>query len=116
MSEADHTLIAETAGAVAQVHDGVIVVHGTDRLTATGDRMVDLLGAPPVPIVLTGAMRPFELRKSDAMQNLTASLMAVQLLEPGVWVVMHACALRFPGVVKDFQRGTFVRADAGDGA
>ncbi len=73
--------------------------------------MVELLGVPPVPIVLTGAMRPYELRRSDALQNLTSALMAVQLLEPGVWVVMHTQALRFPGVVKDYSRGTFVRAD-----
>jgi len=109
MSDGDHTLIARTAGAMAEAHDGVIVVHGTDRLTTTGDRMVALLGMPRVPIVLTGAMRPFELRKSDAMQNLTSALMAVQLLEAGVWVVMHAAALRFPGVVKDVAKGTFVR-------
>lgn len=111
MSEADHTLIAETAGAMAKAHDGVIVVHGTDRLTVTGERMVELLDNPRVPIVLTGAMRPFALRSSDATQNLTAALMAVQLLDPGIWVVMHARALRFPGVVKDAQRGTFVRGD-----
>jgi len=109
MSEADHTLIARTAGAMAEAHDGVIVVHGTDRLTVTGDRMVALLGTPRVPIVLTGAMRPFELRRSDAMQNLTSALMAVQLLEAGVWVVMHSAALRFPGVAKDASKGTFVR-------
>ncbi len=110
MTPADHTLIARTAGAMAEAHDGVIVVHGTDRLAVTGDRMVETLGAVRVPIVLTGAMRPFELRRSDAMQNLTSALMAVQLLEAGVWVVMHSVALRFPGVVKDVTRGTFVRA------
>ena len=110
MTPADHTLIARTAGAMAEAHDGVIVVHGTDRLAVTGDRMVETLGEVRVPIVLTGAMRPFELRRSDAMQNLTSALMAVQLLEAGVWVVMHSVALRFPGVVKDVARGTFVRA------
>ena len=112
MSEGDHSLIARTAGAMAEAHDGVIVVHGTDRLTVSGDRMVALLGTPHVPIVLTGAMRPFELRRSDAMQNLTSALMAVQLLEAGVWVVMHSTALRFPGVMKDVTKGTFVRVPA----
>ncbi len=28
----DHILIAKTAGAMAEAHDGVIIVHGTDRL------------------------------------------------------------------------------------
>lgn len=109
MSDADHTLIADTAGRAAADHDGVIVVHGTDRLTRTGDRMVSRLGTPRVPIVLTGAMRPYEMRRTDALQNLTEALMAVQLLAPGVYSVMHGQALSFPGVVKDYVSGTFVR-------
>ena len=109
MTPEDHTLIAKTAGAMAEAYDGVVVVHGTDRLPHTGERMVELLAVPRVPIVLTGAMRPYELRRTDALQNLTEAIMAVQILAPGVWVVMHAHALRFPGVVKDYQRGTFIK-------
>lgn len=111
MTEADHVLITNTAGSMAQGCDGVVVVHGTDRLTVTGDKMVELIGTPRVPLVLTGAMRPYELRTTDALQNLTEALMAVQVLAPGVWVVMHSQALRFPGVRKDYQRGTFVHAE-----
>ena len=59
-------------------------------------------------MVLTGAMRPYELRQTDATQNLTEALLAVQVLEAGVWCVMHNRALRFPGVVKDRSRMTFV--------
>ncbi|PKN59300.1 MAG: hypothetical protein CVU56_01155 [Deltaproteobacteria bacterium HGW-Deltaproteobacteria-14] len=113
MSDADHSLIARTAGTMAESFDGVIVVHGTDTLTQTGDRMVALLGDPRVPIVLTGAMRPYELRRTDAVQNLTEALLAVQFLDPGVYVVMHSSALRFPGIIKDYERGTFVRAPGG---
>lgn len=109
MTAEDHTLIATRAGEAARDFDGVIVVHGTDRLVQTGERMVELLQTPRVPIVLTGAMRPYELRRTDALQNLTEALMAVQILAPGVWVVMHSHALRFPGVVKDYQLGTFVK-------
>ena len=111
MGAADHDLIARTAGNLAEAHDGVVVVHGTDRLATTGDRMVEILGTPPVPIVLTGAMRPYELRSTDAMQNLTEALLAVQLVTPGIYVAMHNVVLRFPGVAKDRARGTFVRAE-----
>lgn len=114
MTDNDHVLVARTAGTMAEGHDGVVVVHGTDRLTVTGDKMVELLGTPKVPIVLTGAMRPYELRKTDALQNLTEALMAVQILSPAVWVVMHSRALRFPGVQKDYQRGTFVPGPGAD--
>ncbi len=109
MTESDHTLIARTAGAMAETHDGVIVVHGTDRLHVTGERMVELLGTPPVPVVLTGAMRPYELRNTDAIQNMTESLFGVQFLPAGVYAVMHGRALKFPGVTKDRDAGTFVR-------
>jgi len=109
MSPADHDLIARTASELAARHDGVVVVHGTDRLAVSGHRVVEL-GAPASPIVFTGAMRPWELRSTDALQNLTEALLAVQLVPPGVYVAMHNQVLQFPGVVKDLERRTFVKA------
>ncbi len=113
MDDWDHDQIARTAEVLAMANEGVVIVHGTDRLTATGDRIVALYGDedPPVPIVLTGAMRPYALRHTDAVQNLTEALLAVQLAAPGVYVSMHNRLLRFPGVVKDYRQGTFVRSD-----
>src|SRR5262249_27394167 len=110
MSPDDHTLIAQIAGRLAASHAGVVVVHGTDRLAVSGERIVELIGTPPAPIVFTGAMRPYELRSTDALQNLTEALLAVQLVEPGVYVAMHNQVLQFPGVVKDSERRTFVKA------
>lgn len=112
MSEADHDLIAATAGKQAESHDGIVIVHGTDRLAKTGHRLVEKLGTPSVPIVLTGAMRPWEMRSTDALQNLTEALVAVQLLKPGVYVSMHNQVLQFPGVEKDATAaggGTFIK-------
>ena len=109
MSAEDHTLIAETAGKLAREHDGVVVVHGTDRLAVSGERVVELIGTPASPIVFTGAMRPYELRSTDAMQNLVEALLAVQLCAPGVYVAMHNQVLQFPGVEKDRAAGTFVK-------
>ncbi len=111
MTPADHLLIAQTAGSMAAAHDGVLVVHGTDRLAATGEKIVELFKTPRVPVVLTGAMQPYVMRNSDAMQNITEALLAVQVAAPGVYVAMHNRLLRFPGVVKDPRRGTFVRKD-----
>ncbi len=110
MTDADHTLIAETVGAMGATHDGVVITHGTDRLAMSGERIVAALPTPRVPIVLTGAMKPYVMRNTDAVQNLTEALLAVQLLAPGVYVAMHNSVLRFPGVVKDRERGTFRRA------
>lgn len=108
MTDEDHTLIADTALAFAADLDGAVIVHGTDRLANTGERILLRAPHPPAPIVLTGAMRPYELRSSDALQNVTEALLAVQILPPGVYVAMHNQVLSFPGVVKDATRGTFV--------
>lgn len=112
MDEQDHTLIAQTAESLSRLHDGVVVVHGTDTLADTGERIIELTDKPSTPIVLTGAMRPYELRHTDAVQNLTEALMAVQLLTPGVYLAMHNQVLAFPGVTKDRRLGTFTAAGA----
>jgi L-asparaginase len=109
MTAADHTLIAEVAIRLARETSGVVVVHGTDRLAESGERVVELVGTPGAAIVFTGAMRPYELRSTDALQNLTEALLAVQLLPAGVYACMHNQVLQFPGVVKDRKAGTFVK-------
>lgn len=113
MNDEDHDLIARTAGNMAEAHDGVIIVHGTDTLEVTGERAVTVLGTPRVPVVLTGAMRPYMMRTTDAVQNLTEALLAVQLVAPGVYVAMHNRVLQFPGVVKDRKSGTFSMGSGG---
>lgn len=89
--------------------DGVVILHGTDTLSVTGELLHREIPDPPVPIILTGALRPFEMKRSDALQNLNEAIFATNVLQPGVYCVAHGRALRFPGVVKDFDRGTFVR-------
>jgi L-asparaginase len=116
MTPEDHERITDEVAVQAETHAGVIVVHGTDRLAATGERIVGKLGTPRVPVVLTGAMVPYVMRRTDALQNLTEALLAVQIAKPGVYVAMHNRLLAFPGVVKDRARGTFVRAEELDGA
>lgn len=115
MTDEDHERIVDISRQYAQSHDGLVITHGTDRLQYTGERLCVRLGdSPRVPIILTGAMRPFELRTTDALQNLTEALLAAQLVPPGVYVAMHNQVLRFPGVVKDTERLRFVRAPAPD--
>ncbi len=92
---------------------GVVVLHGTDTLSETGELLHERLSPARVPIALTGAFRPFEMRLSDALQNLTEAIFAAGVLGPGVYCVMHGRALTFPGVVKDRDAGTFRMRDEG---
>ncbi|MEO0629366.1 MAG: asparaginase domain-containing protein [Planctomycetota bacterium] len=104
--------LANAAGETDASRRGVVIVHGTDTLATTGEWLHERVADLRWPVVLTGAMRPYELQRSDSVQNLTEALFATDLLEPGVWVVAHGRALRFPGVVKDRDRGTFVQAES----
>jgi L-asparaginase len=114
MTPADHVLIAERVERELQSHDGAVVVHGTDRLAVSGDAILARLAGSGLrkTVVLTGAMRPWELRRTDAVQNLTEALLAVQVMPPGVYVAMHNRVLAFPGVRKDTSSGTFVKDPA----
>lgn len=96
-------------GSEAQAKGGIVVLHGTDTLELTGEAVLRDV-KPTVPIILTGAMRPYEMQRSDALQNLTESIFATGILPPGVYCVAHGRALPFPGVKKDRARATFVRA------
>ncbi len=113
MTPDDHQRITDAAVDGAKDHDGIVIVHGTDRLTVSGEAICarwSQPGAPRLPVVLTGAMRPYELRRTDAVQNLTEALLAVQILSPGVYAVLHNKVLAFPGVTKDNAHGTFVKS------
>lgn len=110
MTDADRAAVTATVRSAVEEHDAVLVIHGTDTLAVTGEHLHAALNDLRVPVVLTGAFRPYEFRDSDALQNVTESLLAARLLPPGVYVVIHGRALAFPGVAKNRERGTFVRA------
>jgi L-asparaginase len=111
LTDSDRQTILDAARRASAASDGVVILHGTDTLTVTGDLLQREISPAPCPIVLTGAMRPFEMKQSDSLQNLTESIFATGILQPGVYCVAHGRALEFPGVAKDRARGTFVRAE-----
>lgn len=113
LTDEDRQLVVKAVRAAMTLSDAVVVLHGTDTLHLTGETLLKELGPPRVPVVLTGAMRPYEMTRSDALQNLTESILASSLLAPGVYAVAHGRALKFPGVVKDRERGTFAMKPQG---
>ena len=109
MTEEDRITIAEAVRNAASTSDAVVILHGTDTLSVTGELLQRDCSDLGIPVILTGAMRPYEFRDTDAMQNVTEALLAARLLVDGVHVAMHNRVLKFPGVIKDRQAGTFVR-------
>jgi len=111
MTTEDREIIAKAVCDAAPASDAVVVLHGTDTLSETGELLVRQCSRLEIPILLTGAMRPYEFRDTDATQNVIEALLASRMVDPGVYVAMHNRVLKFPGVVKDREALTFVRND-----
>ena len=109
MTEDDHQQIVGTVIEQSKTHDGVVVIHGTDRLTETGKLIYGRIDELQSPCVLTGAMRPWIMKNTDALQNLVESFAVVQLLPVGAYVAMHNRVLTFPHVQKDTEHMTFIQ-------
>ena len=112
---ADHrTLIAQQVLAQALEGTPVLVTHGTDTVVETGKVVTEALARHPaagsVPVVFTGAMTPFGIEGSDALQNLTEALLATRMLPGGVYLVFHGQVFPMANVRKDRENSRFVNA------
>lgn len=107
ISDEDRAALAREVADGFGAADGILVTHGTDTLADTARALDALLGAPPCPVVLTGAMTPLSVEGSDAVQNLAGAFVALRLLPPGWHVVFHDAV--HPGLAcrKDRSSGTF---------
>jgi L-asparaginase len=66
--------------------DRVVITHGTDTMIDTAKVLQKISGKT---IALTGSMYPAHFRDSDAVFNLGCAVTAVQVLQPGVYIVMN---------------------------
>jgi L-asparaginase len=80
----DRALIRQAVAGAAERH--ILVTHGTDTMIETA---LALQGIAGKTIVLTGALQPARFRQTDAVFNIAAAAIAVQLLPEGAWVVMN---------------------------
>jgi L-asparaginase len=112
MTEQDRILILGMVRAILKENAPIVITHGTDTMVETGLYLQRALPQLETPIVLTGAMTPLGFEGSDGLQNLTESLLAVQLIRPGVYVVMHNRVYPVHRVRKDHALGRFVWSDA----
>jgi L-asparaginase len=123
MTDADRVEVRDRVAELLKEGIPIVISHGTDTMVETGMFLesafsgpassgVPSSGLPPsglkVPIILTGAMTPLGFEGSDALQNLTESLLAARLLSPGVFVVMHGQVFPVGRVRKDKDKATFV--------
>jgi L-asparaginase len=85
----------------------ILITHGTDRMVDTARRLAEAAIADKT-IVLTGAMIPYAFgMSSDGFFNLGSALAFVQVLPPGVYVVMNGRYFDWDKVRKNRQTGNF---------
>lgn len=85
----------------------ILITHGTDRMVETA-RQLAAANIEGKTIVLTGAMVPYAFgTSSDGFFNLGSSLAFVQILPPGVYIVMNGRYFNWDQVRKNRQTGMF---------
>ncbi|MBI5485709.1 MAG: asparaginase [Deltaproteobacteria bacterium] len=107
MTEADRELIRKSC---AESDDSrIVVTHGTDTMAETARFLTGRV--PGKTVVLTGAMIPYTFGSSDGLFNLGSALAFVQVLPPGVYVVMNGRTFDAGNVRKNRATGVFEETD-----
>ncbi len=104
MTEADRKVVNNAVA--TDPCSRILITHGTDTMVETAR---SLLGIPNKTIVLTGSMQPASLRVSDAFFNVGCAVAAVQLLFPGVYVVMNGRVFDPRTSCKNVEKNCFER-------
>jgi L-asparaginase len=111
MTDDDRSSILALVERMLSEHSAIVITHGTDTMVQTGLYLKQAIPELKVPLVLTGAMTPLGFEGSDGLQNLTESLFAVRILDPGIYVVMHNQFFPIDQVRKERETSRFVWID-----
>lgn len=82
----------------------IVITHGTDTMVQTAQCLKNILDKT---IVLTGALAPALFKSSDAMFNIGCALTAVQIKQPGAYIVMNGQVFDYDKVCKDVANNKF---------
>ncbi len=104
MTDADRELVLQAA--TETDCERIIITHGTDTMADTAAVLAQLTNKT---IVLTGAMQPARMRRTDALFNIGFAWSAVQLLSPGVYIAMNGEVFEAGSVRKNLKAQRFER-------
>lgn len=103
MDDDDRAVILHAV--ITAPEDHIVITHGTGTMEITARYLDGKVGEKTV--VLTGALRPFSLGKSDAGFNVGGALIAAQTLSAGVYGVMNGRVFTAADLHKDVDKGRF---------
>lgn len=105
MTPGDRQLIANACANTSA--NKIVITHGTDTLTETANFLSEHTDLADKTIVITGAMRPFRLGRSDAAFNVGTAIMAASLSSSGVFITMNGRCFPAGTVSKNRVLGVF---------
>jgi L-asparaginase len=111
MTEKDRQTIKLVVENLFEHQFPIVILHGTDTMERSAQYLFEEIPNPTVPIIFTGAMKPFGFENSDALQNFTEAIYAAKLASPGIYISMHGQLHAMPGVRKDRSKGTFFKKE-----
>ncbi len=103
MTNEDRKIILDAI--IAADESRIVVTHGTGTMQQTAEFLDGVVGEKTV--ILTGAMRPHSLGKSDAGFNLGGAIIAAQTLQSGVYAVMNGRVFPAKLIRKTISEGRF---------
>lgn len=103
MTDANRISISEQC--INASEQQIVITHGTDTMVETATILAEYVKYKT--IVLTGAMVPYKFGSSDGLFNLGSALAFVQVLPPGVYVVMNGRCFNWNNVRKNRAHGEF---------
>lgn len=103
MMDKHRALIYDAVDAAKE--EAIIITHGTGTMEQTAQYLSARVRGKTV--VLTGAMRPFSLGRSDAAFNVGGAMIAAQTLPHGVYGVMNGRVFTADNLRKNTQAGRF---------
>ena len=83
----------------------IIVIHGTDTMKKSAKFIAKFIKNKT--IVFTGAMKPYEIEKIEAVSNLMIAYGFIQNNTKGVYISMHGIISKWNKIEKNYKKGIF---------
>jgi len=83
----------------------IIVIHGTDTMKKSAEFISKYIEDKIV--VFTGAMKPYEIEKVEAVSNLMMAYGFIQNAKNGIYIAMHGIIKNHNSIEKNYSKGVF---------
>ena len=83
----------------------IIVIHGTDTMNKSAKFVAKKIKNKK--IIFTGAMKPFEIEKIEAVSNFMIGIGFLENCKNGIYISMHGNCKNFDKIRKNYKQGVF---------